>query len=153
MLDIKTPLSKDTRVSRKFDATSSFTIKPGQWVVVANDGSVSNILVTPAGRPAITKLCISSVTGNQYESHDTAVGRITMLETIGARVAVDSDGFTTTTGTPAIGNQLAVDISETSKLGKLKVAVSTDQIVGVVEGYDSTAGILTYTLSTPSIKA
>src|SRR5271169_3204281 len=90
MLDIKTPLSKCVRVSRKVP-TTGFTALPGVWLNINNDGSAQNVALNTA--PAVAKLNIGTFTGNTYESNDVEVGRITTLETIGARVQVDSVGW------------------------------------------------------------
>jgi hypothetical protein len=144
MLDIRTPLSKDTRVSRKIDV-ANFVALPGVWVGVANDGSAYNV---GGSTPAVCKLCIGFASTNMYESNDVKVGRITTLETTGCRLGVDGDGFGGTTA--AQGDYLSVDHS-TGKKGKLKVASAGETIVAVAEGYDSATSVLTYTITSPSI--
>jgi hypothetical protein len=145
MLDLKTPLSKCTRVSRKVDV-ANFLAVPGVWVKINNDGSAANVVTSAA--PAVAKLCIGTASANQYESHDVEVGRITTLETIGARASVDADGFSGTYANP--GDYLSVDPTSGNE-GKLKEAVNGETIVAVTEGYDAVTGILTYIIADPTI--
>jgi hypothetical protein len=153
MLDIRTPLSKDTRVSRKIDV-ANFVANPGNWVGIDNTGAAYNVTTTT---PAVCKLCIGYASTNMYESNDVKVGRITTLETTGCRFGVDADGFTTVAGTPAAGNYLSVystasgDPTLIAHRGKLQVASTGETIVAVTEGYDSTTGILTFITTSPSI--
>lgn len=145
MLDIRTPLSRVVRVTRKIDV-GNFVAVPGTWVGIDNDGKAYNV-VTPTV-PAVCKLVIGYASNNMYESNDVKVGRITTLESIGCRFGVDADGFSEVA---AAGNYLSVDASSAPKAGKLKVADSGETIVAVAEGYDASTGILTFNICCPSI--
>jgi hypothetical protein len=157
MLDIRTPLSKDTRVSRKIYefGTLAFVGNSGIWVGVNADGTVYNVTSTT---PAVCKILISSASSNTYESNDVKVGRVTTLETTGCRFGVDSDGYATTigsAGTGAIpGAYLSVaNSTSTGNAGKLKVATSGETVVAVCEGFDTAAKVLTFTTCSPVLLA
>jgi hypothetical protein len=143
MLDIKTPLIKCTRVSRKVDITN-FIALPGIWLKINNDGSAANVVTSAA--PAVAKLCINCYTGNAYECHDVEVGRITTLETIGARCSVDADGFKDVACYPGYYLMVATDAGNE---GKLTAASTGSTVVAVCEGYDFTNHILTFTIVDP----
>ena len=145
MLDIRTPLSKDIRVSRKIDV-GNFVALPGVWVGIAADGKAFNVVTGTT--PAVCKICISSASANMYESNDVKVGRITTLESTGVRFGVDADGFGGSSA--ASGAYLSVD-NASGKEGKLKVAATGETIVATVEGYDAASGILTFVTSSPSV--
>lgn len=139
MLEILTPLIKLERVSRLFDK-DNFVAVPGLWAEVTADGSLKNVVTdTPA---AINKLVITSASDNIYESHDIEAGRITTLESIGARVMVDSEGYD---GTINQGDTLVVSTAdgtegklvstaETSETGEYEV-VARAEVVNASEGY------------------
>jgi hypothetical protein len=146
MLNILTLLNKTVRVTRQVNL-SGFTIEPGMWVQVDNDGVVSNI--TTGTAPATAKLCITPVTGNTYESHDVKVGHITTMETIGCRYEVSNVGFTG--GYLSKGAYLTVDTTAGNK-GKLRYALGGERVVAVVEKYDSGAGLLTCMIVSPILK-
>ena len=140
MLDVKTPLTKCHRVSRKID-TANFVGVPGIWVEIDSDGSAKNVT---GASPTVAKLLIGNASSNVYESHDVEVGRISTLELpIGLRAAVDSDGYA---GTINQGGQLSVDAN-----GKLveATASATHKIVALCETIDTTAGIMTFTTASP----
>lgn len=145
MLDVKTPLIKCVRVSRKIDIVN-FIGQAGVWIKVNSDGSASNITTNSA--PTVAKLCIGTHTDNAYESRDVDVGKITTMETIGARCDVDSIGFNGT-NFPS-GSYLTIDVSAGNE-GKLKIANSGDTIFAVTEGYNSETGVLTFTLNDQTI--
>jgi hypothetical protein len=134
-LEILTPLDKLHRVSRKVDK-DTFVIEPGQWGEVKADGSLENITTDTPG--VITKLVMSNVSDNVYESHDIEVGRATTVEDIGYRFQVDSTGFV---GTAAFGEFYAVsdkapnegklfDIAEkpTSEAGNYEVVARCEEV-------------------------
>ena len=112
MLEILTPLQKLERVSRQIDPTV-FVATPGIWAQVQSDGSLLNVVNTVKAK--VNKLVIGSASLNVYESNDVEVGRITTLESIGARVKVDNVGYA---GTIAQGDFLLVS-SDAASLGKL----------------------------------
>jgi hypothetical protein len=127
MLSILTPLSKLERVSRKIDP-SNFVATPGLWAYVDVDGSLKNIVTDTPG--TITKMIISSASTNMYESHDIEVGRISTLESIGARVKVDTEGFD---GTVNQGAFLVVSDKAGSEGKLIDVTVKPNGEAGVYE--------------------
>ena len=94
MLDILTPLSKLTRVSRSVSDMSTFVAAPGIWGEIQSDGSIAN--VTTASVVALPKMIISSASDSIYESNDVEVGRVATMESPGARCKVDTDCYITT---------------------------------------------------------
>lgn len=149
MLEILTPLIKLERVSRLFDP-DNFVASPGLWAAVAADGSIENVTTdTPA---AINKLVITSASDNIYESHDIDAGRITTLESIGARVKVDSEGYD---GTVNLGDNLIVSTAEGTE-GKLVSVVETAETgdyeqVARAEEINDTDGWIVYRTISPVI--
>lgn len=118
MLEILTHFNKLDRVSRKIDP-DNFTAIPGIWAEVEDAGSIANITTdTPA---PINKLVIGNRSDNIYESHDTSVGRIATMETIGVRIKVDSEGYD---GTVNKGD-LLVPSTATGSEGKLVSVIET----------------------------
>jgi hypothetical protein len=153
MIEILTPLNKLERVSRKVDPTTIGPVSPGIWGEVQSNGSLEQITVNTPG--TITKLIINSASDSIYESHDVEVGRITTMESIGARVKVDSEGFT---GTPTQGNLMAAS-DKTAGLGKLfditekpNSEAGDYEIVARCEEYNATTGILTYRTLSPVVQ-
>jgi hypothetical protein len=136
MLDILTPLSKLTRVSRSIHDMSTFVAKPGIWGNLTSDGSID--LVTTGAQPLAPKLVINSASDNIYESQDVEVGRIATLESPGARCKVDLEGYD---GTVAQANDLVVSATA-GKEGKLVVlpvhGATTHVIVARAEQVDMT---------------
>ena len=147
MLEILTPLQKLERVSRQIDPTT-FVATPGIWGQVQADGSLIAVLNTIKAK--VNKLVIGSASLNVYESNDVEVGRITTLESIGARVKVDSAGYA---GTIAQGDFLLVS-SDTASLGKLitkATAVSTGdyEYVARAEEVNTAAGYIIFRTISP----
>jgi len=139
VLEILTHFNKIDRVSRLIDP-DNFLATPGIWAGVADDGSLVNIAT---GTPVpINKLVVGNRSDNIYESHDTSIGRITTMETIGIRVKVDSEGYD---GTVNKGDLLVpsaadgtegklVSTAETTETGDFEIVarceeVGTDYIV------------------------
>lgn len=118
MMDVLTPLAKLERVSRKVNP-ATFVATPGIWAAVAADGSLANVATGVEAK--VNKLVMSSASSNKYESHDIEVGRITTLESIGARVKVDADGYD---GTVNLGDLLVVSSADGTE-GKLVSAAET----------------------------
>lgn len=103
-INILTHLRHVERVTRFID--ENFFEHVGMWVKLNNDGSVSNV---ETGTPSkINKLLISSKRRNIYESHDTAVGRVTTMESIGTRCIVPSTNYA---GTINFGDRLIVSVT------------------------------------------
>jgi hypothetical protein len=154
MLEILTPLQKLERVSRKIDA-ANFIAAPGVWAQVTADGSLLNVVTATPG--LVNKLVIGNASNNMYESHDVEVGRITTLESIGARCKVDSDGVHGTISAIQLGDLLYVSAGSGHE-GKLaSVRVNPDtlhagvyEVVGRVEQIDATAGWVLYRTISPS---
>jgi hypothetical protein len=149
MLELLTPMQKLERVSRQIDP-ATFVAAPGIWGQVQADGSLLNVLNTV--KSAINKLVIGSASSDKYESHDVEVGRITTLETIGARVKVDSAGYA---GTIVQGDFLIVS-SDTVSLGKLitvatAVSAGNYEVVARAEEVNSAAGYVIFRTISPYI--
>jgi hypothetical protein len=144
MFEILTPLAILHRVSRPMDPTT-FLATPGLWGVVGSDGTLTN--VTAGVKAKVNKLIIGSRSSSQYESHDSAVGRIATIEDVGFRVQCDTAGYV---GDVHQGDFLAV-CDNASYLGKLfSVAESPNgengdyELVARVEEIDSTTGVIVY---------
>jgi len=136
MLEILTTLSKLDRVSRHVDP-SSFVAAPGIWAAVQTDGSIANC--DSAAVKSLHKLVIGSKSGNMYEGHDVEVGRITTVESVGARCKVDGEGYAgtvnqgdllcvsyNTVGTSTIGKLVSVD--ETAETGTREIVARAEEI-------------------------
>ena len=121
MLEILTVLSKLDRVSRAVNP-ATFVAAPGIWAAVGLDGSLTNCAVATE---LVHKMVIGSKSSNIYEGQDVDVGRITTMESLGARCKVDSNGYD---GVVAQGAPLYVSYMTTgaNSIGKL---VSTAQAV------------------------
>jgi len=126
MLEILTILSKLDRVSRSVDP-SSFVAAPGIWAAVQSDGSVANC--DAAAAKNIHKMVIGSKSSNIYEGHDVEVGRISTMESVGARCKVDGEGYA---GTILQGSILYVSYNTTgtSTIGKLRDTVEAGHETG-----------------------
>lgn len=140
MLEILTLLNKVERVSRVINP-ATFTSEPGLWAKVEDDGSIVNADGTPG---EINKMVITSRTDNIYESHDTEVGRISTMESIGARCKVDAEGYAGTinqgdllmvssdTGSGTEGK--LVSVAETAETGTFEQVARAEE-VNDAEGY------------------
>jgi hypothetical protein len=138
MLDILSPLTKVTRVSRSIYDQTTFVAVPGVWGRLRPDGTID--LVRTHHDPTNPKLIINSASANKYESEDIKVGRIATLESPGIRCKVDAVGFT---GVIAQADDLVV-CSDTGKEGKLialpvvdgaYVVVARAEQINVSEGW------------------
>jgi len=139
MLDVLTPLNKLERVSRLIDP-SNFVAAPGLWAEVQSDSSLANITTDTPG--VLNKMVMTSASDNIYESHDVEVGRITTLESVGARVKVDSEGYD---GTVSQGSLMVVatatgkegklvDVNETAETGNYEQVARCEE-VNATEGW------------------
>jgi hypothetical protein len=131
--DILTPLYKIHRVSRKIAELEEFDINPGYWVDKNGVGDIINITdaTTSLTSPA---LCLSSATKGDafyydglaaYESHDTKLGRITVIEEPGVRASFGSDYFIGTL--PSVGDKISIVMGDATleNNGKMQVVPST----------------------------
>jgi len=149
VLEVLTHFNKIDRVSRIIDP-DNFVAVPGIWAEVDSDGSLVNITTdTPA---PLNKLVIGNRSSNIYESHDTSIGRITTMETIGIRVKVDSEGYD---GTINQGD-LLVPSTATDKEGRLVSTAETAEIgdyeiVARAEEVNDTEGYIVYKTLSPEM--
>jgi len=148
MLEILTLMEKIERVSRSIE--SSFVAYPGLWAVLNNDGSIENI--TEGSNAKVNKLVIGSKSSSVYESHDTAVGRITTMESHGTRCKVNSGGFY---GKVNQGDRLVVS-SFANSLGKLVSVEETaetgdHEIVARCEEVDPNGDWIVFRTMSPTI--
>lgn len=177
MFDVKTPLSKLHRATRKI--STGFTAAPGSWAYVDNSGVLNNIPTTATAtsqQPAALKPVLGNASANTYESNDIKVGSIATIESP-FRATVDGVGYeksnaggtsiNNTTNYPQ-GADLSVAFLTTSStgattatnliysaiadLGKLKPAQTGEIVVARVESLDATAGYLTFETVTPHVK-
>lgn len=148
-LQILTPMSKVERVSRQIDA-SVFRATPGLWAKLQNDGSLLNIVEdTPA---KINKMVIGSRSGNIYEGHDTAHGRIATMESFGIRCKVSTNLYT---GDISLGDRLVVS-TDGDTLGQLTSAETTAEtgsyeVVGRVEEINTVEGYMIFRTVSPEM--
>lgn len=137
-------LSKTQRVSRVCDP-DTLIAEAGTWVELNSDGSVALVGVSA---PKVSKLLYNGNSDSMYESHDVALGRITTLETIGARVQVSSDFLV---GDMNQGDDLYVVYNTESDNGKLasaqEAADGTYTVVGKVEQVNADGSICYSTVS------
>jgi hypothetical protein len=139
MFEILTPLDKVDRVSRKIDA-DTFVITAGMWAYLADDESLVNI-ATGTNKP-VNKLVMTTVSSNDYESHDVMVGRVTTVESYGIRCKLDSTLYT---GTPVLGDYMVVSSASGTegKLVPIRVsAIGTYEVVAKVEEVNNTDGFI-----------
>ena len=170
MLDVKTPLSKVHRATRRVE--SGFVANPGIWAYLES-GVLKNIVATTS-QEKVLKVVIGNASSSVYESHDVEVGSIATIDEV-ARMAVDTDGYqavvggtgTTATATMAYatagGDDLTVAYRTTSAtagssayskpadLGKLRFAITGDTVVARSESFSG--GLLEYSTVTPYTKA
>jgi len=150
MLEILTPLSKGTRVSRVIDPDNFLSV-PGIWAKINSAGGLDNITTAT---PALgTRLVLSNSNVNVYEANDVKVGRITTLETPGFRCRVSVTGYVDSVNV-AVGGSLVVSANAGDE-GLLAMALVADvsagtyEIVARVEEFDATDNILTYVTVSP----
>jgi len=132
--DILTPLAKIHRISRKISDMDEFNISPGYWV--DKDAFTGDIIeikdsTTSLNLPA---LCLSAYSSSDsffydglsaYTSHDTKLGRITVVEEPGIRCHFGLDYFIGII--PNVGQKLTIVYGDTINLennGKMKVLPS-----------------------------
>jgi len=143
-VSVMTALKTVQRVSRRI--RTSIIANPSIWLELVN-GQLQNVTTGVPGR--IHKFPFSGVSINEYESHDSRVGRITTIETDGARVRVNIKGYVPGM---VVGDDLVVSV-EPGQEGKLKKASSaapgTYEIVARCDSIDNVNQILTWVLSSP----
>ena len=111
--DILTPLAKLHRISRKIANMVDFEVSPGYWVDRNDVGDLLTIkdTTTSVRYPA---LCLSSASKSEsfmydglaaYESHDTKLGRITVIEEPGVRCHFGTSYFK---NIPGVGDKITV---------------------------------------------
>lgn len=168
MLDIKTPLSKVHRATRRI--ADGFVAAPGLWAYVTTGNVLTNIAATST-QPKVLKMVLGNASSSTYESNDIAVGSISTVEGV-FRAAVStsgyqkfgSDGTSSITALYTQGADLSVAYttatdgtnaadSLTADLGKLKPAVTGEVVVARVENIDNTNNIVTFEVVTPHLKA
>lgn len=132
--EVLTPLDKTHRVSRQIADTETFTVEPGQWVLLDAAGRVATVVGEDLSAASVVELAINhAVAGNNelsnYEGNDTKVGRIATILEPGIRVAVGSGLFT---GTATMGLPVYVDTTT----GGFTVDAATDDfiLIGKVTG-------------------
>lgn len=168
MLDIKTPLSKVHRATRRI--ADGFVAAPGLWAYVTTGNVLTNITATST-RPQVLKMVLGNASSSPYESNDIAVGSISTVEgvfraSVGASgyQKVGSDGVSSITALYTQGADLSVAYTTatngtnaasalTVDLGKLKPALTGDVVVARVENIDNTNNVLTFESVTPHLKA
>lgn len=120
-------------VSRLMADSDTFTALAGQVVDVDANGKVSP-LATDGTQPSNPVFLLNSVTESQYESHDTAAGRVSTFEGNGVRVMGDTD--VVVSDTYVAGQELIADAGETNT-GKLRAGSSeTGMVVAKVISFD-----------------
>ena len=176
MFDVKTPLSKIHRASRRIASPTTFVAVPGVWGYIDNSGNINNIPTTATAttqQPQVLKPVLGNASANIYESQDIKVGSVATLETT-FRAAVDGNGYQKVVGNGGTtinnltnypqGADLSVGYITTATattdktyslladLGKLKPAQTGEVVVARVEQLDATNGILYFETVTPHTK-
>ena len=173
MFDVKTPLSKLHRATRRI-TVGSFVAVPGVWAAVNASGNLINIAtnLTSGAQPKVLKPVLGNASTNVYESNDIKVGSIATIESP-FRASVDGVGYQKVDAQSSTINNVTnypqgADLSVAFRLapsteagatyclaadlGKLRPAFTGDVVVARVESLDATNGILTYETVTPHIK-
>lgn len=151
-LQILTPMDKIERVSRQIDPPT-FRAIPGIWAKLQNDGSLLNIVTdTPA---KINKLVIGSRSASKYESHDTAHGRISTMESIGVRCRISNNLYDDITSSISLGDRLVVSTAVATK-GQLISAETTAEtgsyeVVGRCEEINDLQGYMIFRTVSPEM--
>ena len=146
---ILTPMSKLDRVSRQIDP-DTFTATPGIWAVLNTNGTLTNVVANTPN--LVNKMVINQRTTSKYESHDTAVGRIATMESIGTRVMLS---YSLYVGVINQGDRLVVS-TDSDTLGKLISAeetyeTGTYEIIARCEEAHITAGYIIIRTVSPSL--
>ena len=146
-LQILTPMNKIERVSRSID-TTVFTAIPGIWAALQTDTSIKNVTVnTPE---LINKLVIGSRSGNIYEGHDTMVGRIATMESVGVRCKVSTNLYS---GVISLGDFLVVSTAALTAGQLVSKATTTEhgtyEVVARCEGISTSLGYMIYRTVSP----
>jgi hypothetical protein len=169
MLDVKTPLSKIHRTSRRVNK-DTFLASPGLWAYVTTGNVLANIASTSTNQaqPKVLKIVMGNASSNQYESNDIEVGSISTLEGV-FRATVDGSGYQVTDSSSTAftasdylqGTELTVAYKVTTvatstyafalaaDIGKLRPALSGELVVARVENIDTTLNQLTFETVTP----
>jgi hypothetical protein len=128
--DILTPLAKIHRISRKIADMDEFNISPGYWVDRDGMGDIVNFKSTTT-TVTLPALCLSAYSSSDsffydglsaYTSHDTKLGRITVIEESGIRCHFGLEYFIG--AIPNVGQKLAVLYGDSINIennGKMKV--------------------------------
>ena len=149
-LQILTPMNKIERVSRQIDP-AVFRAVQGIWAELQNDGSLLNIVTsTPA---KINKLVLGSRSGNIYEGHDTAHGRIATMESFGVRCRISNNLYDGITSAISMGDRLVVSTAALTK-GQLISAETTAEtgsyeVVGRCEEINDLQGYMIFRTVSP----
>jgi hypothetical protein len=173
MLDVKTPLSKVHRATRRI--ATGFAAAPGLWAYVTTGNVLTNIAATST-QPKVLKIVLGNASTSQYESNDVTVGSISTLEGV-FRASVDTNGYqklasdgstdlstlytqgaeltvayttSNATGTSDVSAALAADLGKLRPVGTISTGAI---VVARVENIDSTGNILTFETVTPYPKA
>jgi len=164
MLDVKTPLSKVHRASRRIAAT--FTAVPGIWGYIST-GVINNIAnnSTNQTQPKVLKMILGNASTSIYESNDIEVGSISIVEGV-FRATVDGNGYqvldsSATALVYAAGDPLTpaykitstpantCAFADTADIGKLRLALAGEIVVARVEVCDTVNSQLTFETVTP----
>jgi len=134
-----------TRTSRKIDV-SSFISLPGRWGVMSNGKLVG---VTTGVPGTDHKFPITNKDSGDYENQDVKVGSISTLETPGARVTVNSDGYVD----GIVKNEDLIVSVESGEEGKLRsptgASAGTYEIVARCQFVDNDTETMTFIILAP----
>ena len=150
MFEVLTLLTKTSRIPRTCDP-DTLVGEPGIWVELMGDGSVVNVGATA---PLIAKVLFNGNSSSVYESHDVSIGRISTLETVGARCHETADHLV---GTINRGDKLyvtfgsaAVTAGTTGRLASINQAsAATYTSVATCEEVQADGSIV-YTIDQPT---
>ena len=112
MIRVLTHWNDLDKVSRVMENPDTFNVFSGQLVDININGKIS-ALATDGTNPSNPVFLLNSVTDSEYESHDTAAGRVTTVEGNGVRITGDTD--VVLAGTYNAGDELVADTTRDNK--------------------------------------
>jgi hypothetical protein len=129
-------------VDESFPVATGVTVKEGELVILDSTGAVTHAASVPteADPAAPLKLYLVIQGNDQWDAQ--FVGKVVVLR---GDVTIETEKFVAGAYTP--GELVTISVAAGSEGYIAQRTVANEQIVGVVEAYDSTAGKLTVALS------
>ena len=129
-------------IDESFPVATGVTVKEGELVVLNASGQVDHPATVPAEADPAAPLKLYLVIQGNDQWDAQFVGKVTVLR---GEVTIETEKFVAGAYTP--GELVTVSTAVGSEGHIAQRTVANEQVVGVVEAYDATAGKLTVALS------